>query len=329
MKLQILVPQYHETEKELVNLLNSIMIQQGIDLQKDIEVIIGNDGSDIFISEDFLKKYPFKIRYEKFKHINLAGCRQNLFDIATAEYVMFCDSDDMFLTVNALNSILLAIDVKRPKIMAFDFYEEVKSPNNKFTYHCHHNDNIWVHGKVYQRQFILNNDIKWHPEVETNEDSCFNVLAFTLAEKEHGLIYFDDIIYLWKWRDGSITRKTGSYTQDHWDDLIDSFNYNIKDFLDRGFGDEGKYWSAYCMYATYYSMLDPKWDQPDMAYNKEKTIKKLKQFYNDHKLLIKNLDPKQKDKAYIENRKKLNKKGIYQESITYEDWFKKYILDDE
>ena len=64
MKFQILIPQYKETDDIVKPLLDSIAIQQNIDFN-EIGVIICNDGSDIYLTEDFLKSYPFKIEYYK------------------------------------------------------------------------------------------------------------------------------------------------------------------------------------------------------------------------------------------------------------------------
>ena len=58
MKLQILIPQYEETDEIVKPLLDSIAIQQNIDFN-DIGVIIVNDGSDVHLSDDFLQSYPF------------------------------------------------------------------------------------------------------------------------------------------------------------------------------------------------------------------------------------------------------------------------------
>ena len=46
-KLNILIPQYNESEKDISPLLNSIALQQNINFD-EIGVIICNDGSDIF-----------------------------------------------------------------------------------------------------------------------------------------------------------------------------------------------------------------------------------------------------------------------------------------
>ena len=53
MKLQILVPQYHETDDVVKPLLDSIALQQNVDFE-EVGVVICNDGSDVFLSEDLL-----------------------------------------------------------------------------------------------------------------------------------------------------------------------------------------------------------------------------------------------------------------------------------
>ena len=57
MKLQILVPQYHETDQVIKPLLDSIAIQQNVDFN-EVGVIIVNDGSKVRLSKTFLKSYP-------------------------------------------------------------------------------------------------------------------------------------------------------------------------------------------------------------------------------------------------------------------------------
>ncbi len=95
MKLQILVPQYDETDEVVKPLLDSLAIQQNVDFN-EFGVIICNDGSETFLTEDFLNSYPFKIEYYKEPHRGVSGTRNACLDYSTADYVMFCDADDMF-----------------------------------------------------------------------------------------------------------------------------------------------------------------------------------------------------------------------------------------
>ena len=124
MKLQLLIPQFNETDDVMRPMLESISTQQGIDLKNDIEVLIGNDGSDIKLSEEFLGSFSYPIRYFQFEHTGLPGTRGKLYDLATADYVMFCDADDMFLTNIALYTIFSFME-KGFDALVVDFLEEV------------------------------------------------------------------------------------------------------------------------------------------------------------------------------------------------------------
>ena len=105
MKLQILVPQYKETEYIIKPLLDSVEIQQNVDLKNDVGVIIVNDGTDTHLSRDFLDGYTFHIDYYLHEHKGVSATRNACLDYATADYVMFCDADDM-LPYNAFEVIM-------------------------------------------------------------------------------------------------------------------------------------------------------------------------------------------------------------------------------
>ena len=150
MKLQILIPQYEETDKIIKPLLDSIALQQGINFN-EIGVIICNDGSDVFLSEELLNNYPFKIEYYKEPHRGVSGTRNACLDYATAEYVMFCDADDMFYNACGLWIIFREIEVGFDSLVSV-FTEETHIPNTKqITYINHEADSTFVHGKVHRR----------------------------------------------------------------------------------------------------------------------------------------------------------------------------------
>ena len=101
MKLQILIPQYQETDDVVKPLLDSIALQQNVPME-EIGVIICNDGSDVFLSDKLLSAYPFDIQYHHEPHRGVSGTRNACLDYAEADYVMFCDADDMFANVCGL-----------------------------------------------------------------------------------------------------------------------------------------------------------------------------------------------------------------------------------
>lgn len=168
MKLQILIPQYKETDEIIKPLLDSLAIQQNVPF-KELGVIICNDGSDVFLSESLLSQYPFDIQYHKESHKGVSATRNACLDYSTAEYVMFCDADDMFYNACGLWIIFNEID----KMGGFDslvsvFVEETRVPfdmtigsNNiiikkgDVQYINHDMDSTFVHGKVHRRQYLL------------------------------------------------------------------------------------------------------------------------------------------------------------------------------
>ena len=96
-KLDILIPQYKETYEIIKPLLDSIALQQNVDLVNDVGVIIVNDGSNVKLSEEKLRaQYPFFLKYVEAEHRGVSATRNRALDESDADYVMFCDADDMF-----------------------------------------------------------------------------------------------------------------------------------------------------------------------------------------------------------------------------------------
>ena len=154
MRLQFLVPQYEETDEVIKPLLDSIAIQQSIDFN-DIGVIICNDGSDVKLTEDFLNSYPFKIDYFQEEHKGVSATRNACLDHADAEYVMFCDADDMFCHACGIYMIFTELDNNGDfDTLTSAFTEETRNPEDKeqIVYINRDVDSTFVHGKVHRRR---------------------------------------------------------------------------------------------------------------------------------------------------------------------------------
>lgn len=319
MKLQLLITQYNEIEDVIRPMLTSIETQQGVDLKKDIEVIIANDGSDVKLSGDFLGSFSYPIRYIHCEHSGLPGCRAHLMDEATAEYVMFCDADDMFLSNLALYTILAVLE-KGCDALVCDFYEEVQDKNTgRSGFFQHRRDQSFVHGKVYRRQFLLENHIVWHPDILCHEDSCFNLLALKIAKD---VKYCGLPLYLWKWRDVSICRGDRLYVPKTYVHMIESNARLVQDFLERGMVEEARYYANVLLYGTYYMLNKPIWTDPMNAKYRCRTEKCFQEYYRSHRSLIRGIDPKV-EKAIIQGTKRrvLNE-GVLLEGFTFDDWIR-------
>jgi glycosyltransferase involved in cell wall biosynthesis len=90
-------------------------------------VIIVNDGSDIMLSEKLLNSYPYRIDYYKAPHRGVSATRNTCLDYAQADYVMFCDADDMFCSVCGLWLIFREIETGFDTLSS-KFMEEAMQP---------------------------------------------------------------------------------------------------------------------------------------------------------------------------------------------------------
>jgi len=319
MKLQLLIPQFNETDEVMRPMLESISTQQGVDLKNDIEVLIGNDGSDIKLSEEFLGSFPFSIRYEIFDHSGLPGTRGRLFDLATADYVMFCDADDMFFTNLALYTIFAYTD-KGCDALVCDFMEEViDKKSGRSLFFPHKKDSTFVHGKVYRRQFLLDNHIVWHPDVKCHEDSGYNCLALKVAKD---VKYCQMPLYLWKWREGSICRKDPLYVPKTYTRMIYSNGWLVKDLLDRGMVGDARYYVAVLVYGTYYMLNKKIWLDPMNARYRYETEKCFQEYFRKHKILFQSIDTKMKNRIIAGTKRRVLNEGVLLEGFTFDDWIK-------
>lgn len=318
MKLQLLIPQYKETDEIVRSMLDSLKIQQGIDFS-EFEVLYGNDGSDVKLSEDLFKEYPFSIRYFQYEHSSPAGTRQKLFEEATADYVMFCDADDMFLSVLALNTIFAFIS-KGFDALITDFIEEVKDRNSgRFLFIPHKKDSTFVHGKVYRRQHLIDNDIQWKPDIRYHEDGSYNILAIYTAKS---LKHCPMPIYLWKWRDNSVCREDPLYVLKTYTRMIYSNAYLIQDFMTRNMLDKAKFYVATLVYGTYYMLNKPIWLDPMNAKYRYETEKCFKEYFAKHRDLFNGLDARTRNQVIAGTKRRVLTEGVMLEQFTFDEWIK-------
>ena len=220
MKLQILIPQYKETEEVIKPLLDSIEIQQNIDLKNEVGVIIVNDGTDVHLSREFLNRYTYHIDYYLNEHKGVSATRNACLDYATADYVMFCDADDMFYNACGLYIVFREFENGGFDSLVSAFIEESRIPGtNEPVYINHDMDSTFVHGKVHRRKYLLDNNIRWNDKLTIHEDSYFNCLCQKLAKE---LKYSQTSFYLWKWRDDSVCRNDFKYILKTYNNMLDS-----------------------------------------------------------------------------------------------------------
>ena len=94
--LSILVPHYNEEFSVVKPLLDSIRVQQNINLD-EIEVVICDDGPDaVDISAELMGYFDLDIKYYREEKGGVSKMRNLAFQHSTGEYVCWADCDDCF-----------------------------------------------------------------------------------------------------------------------------------------------------------------------------------------------------------------------------------------
>ena len=316
MKLQILVPQYRETDKVIKPLLDSIAIQQNVSFE-EIGVVICNDGSDVFLSDEFLKSYPFKVEYYKEPHRGVSATRNACLDHAKADYVMFADADDMFSNVCGLWIIFREMETGFDSLVSM-FIEESRHPQTKEPLYLNHEmDSTFVHGKVHRRKYLLEQNIRFNDKLTIHEDSYFNILCQNLSQN---VKYCQTPFYLWKWRDESVCRHDPKDILKTYGNMLDSNDALIDQFLQRKLKDKAMFFTGFMVFDAYYTMNKPEWiDQENQEY-RSKTEHHFAEWYHKHKDLWDQISDADKMQISNQVRTRSVMEGMQMEIVTIKEW---------
>ena len=326
MIFQLIVPQYNENEEVLRNLLDSVALQQNVNFN-DIGVVIINDGNpNSYLSTKFLRSYPFKIDYIKSKHLGVSAARNTGLDHATADYVMFCDADDMFFNACGLYIVFNQIAKGGFETFVSCFLEETRNPESKeIVYVQHDADSTFVHGKIHNRKFLIDNKIRWNEKLTIHEDSYFNCLCQKIASPEKA-IYCPSAFYLWKWRDNSVCRHDPKYILKTFNNMLDSNTELVNEFIKRNRASDAQFHSVAMIYESYFTMNKPEWINQENKEYREATEKRFTEYYKKFKFLFDAIDEKIKAQIIMTIKNRMFQEGLLLESITFDDWIK-HILE--
>ena len=223
--LSVIIPAYNCSDT-IARLLESISIQY----DDDIEVIICDDQStDNFM--DKVKPYYDKlnIKYYKTKNRDIhcpGNTRFDALDKATGEWIIFIDSDDMFC-LNAFRSIKKAIkECDDDCNLIISNFKQYDPKIKKFI--PVYNSMVWLHGKIYNRKWLFENDINFKENLYMLEDMHFNNMVIANIIGCDGKIkYIDDFTYVRIDNDKSFTNSidTNKYkiVEIHFNDYITAF----------------------------------------------------------------------------------------------------------
>lgn len=317
MKLQILIPQYRETDDIIKPLLDSIALQQNVDFDQ-IGVIVCNDGTDVHLSDKLLRSYPFDIQYHLEPHRGVSGTRNACLDYATADYVCFCDADDMFFNACGLYIIFREIDNGGFDSLVSAFVEESRNPADKSPLYVNHDmDSTFVHGKFHRRQYLLDNNIRWNDALTIHEDSYFNCLAQKLSQN---VKYCPTAFYLWKWRDESVCRHDPQYILKTYNNMLDSNTALVEQFIKRQRINDAQSYAVSMIYDAYFTMNKAEWLNQDNQEYRRATELRFKRYYQQFETLFASCPDNVRGQIIMGIKNRMFGEGLLMETQTFDQW---------
>ena len=190
-KVSIIVPVYN-VEKYLRRCLDSLVMQS----LNDIEIIVVNDGtkdnSQVIIDE-FVRKYPNKVRSYSKENGGLGDARNFGLQFATAQYIGFIDSDDyvehnmyelLYLKALQENADIVLCDIEyvwenSNRKLKIDGLREIKNTDIQKAAFL---SPLFAWNKLYQRDLFMNSSIRY-PLNLWYEDIPVTLPLFALANK--------------------------------------------------------------------------------------------------------------------------------------------------
>lgn len=132
--------------------------------------------------------------------------------------------------------------------------------------------------------------------------------------------YCQTPFYLWKWRDESVCRHDPKYILKTYNNMIDSNDALIDEFLKRGMQDKAMYFTAFMIFDAYYTMNKPEWINQENKEYRDNTEKRFGEYFKKRKDMWNNLSIN--DKMMISNqiRTRSVMEGMQMEAITIDSW---------
>lgn len=170
------------------------------------------------------------INYIKLKkNLGKPGLVRNVgIERTTCPYIMFLDSDDMLMPMAA--ELLTRASIQhRPDVIIGAFLTEYIEEKEEDKYKIYDTNKVtWLHGNLYSRKFLKNNDIMFDDNL--NEDGSFNLKSIKLAKTIYKI---EQPISIWCHNAKSITRSDKDFLIGIGEDYIKTYSDAIKFILEK------------------------------------------------------------------------------------------------
>lgn len=184
--IDLIVTHYDEPWSIGKKFFDMLAMQRNIDFS-DIRVILVQDGKENALPwKDLLNEYPYKIKVASIpEHRGVSTARNAGLQVAEAEWVMFCDFDDMFADVVSIRGILQVLPTDDADVIWMRTYREervraTKRDNSGVFVNCLDENFYFTHGKLYKRAVLNQHGIRFDARLKYEYESVFNHIALSV-----------------------------------------------------------------------------------------------------------------------------------------------------
>ena len=219
--LDIIITHYKEPWEVCRKLFLSLDMQRVVKWD-EIHVTVINDGGHR-LPDEKLAEMGFRVEQLDIPHGGVSAARNAGIEHATGDWIMFCDCDDSFSNIYALMDIqnVLTKDSLQRYDLLWAMVAEEDCIQGAHLIYLMPKQKIFVfcHGKVYRRQFLIDENIRFDTTLTFNEDSFFNAVIIARTPYQRiGEIKSHAPVYAWIRRENSVTTSSnapddGAYCQ--------------------------------------------------------------------------------------------------------------------
>ena len=211
--IDIIIPIYN-SRKTLPYTLLSICRQS---IKEKIRVLLVDDcSSDSY--DDIIEKFSDETKIKIVSLNNNSGpgiARQYGMEHSRSKYICFVDSDDLLSSIDSLEMLYKEIEKGYDMVYSSVYHED--------------QDTVFqplgdLHGKIYRRKFIVDNNIKFN-NTRYHEDNAFNNLVIVHGAKVN---FLDLVTYDYIYNGDSTTKKNMSKAFERLEIYIDNMEYVVK-----------------------------------------------------------------------------------------------------
>lgn len=322
MTLDLIVPHYKEPWETCKYLFDTLATQRGINLD-DIRVIVVNDG-DCFLSDDCFTGYPYKVEYLKKPHGGVSAARNYGLDHSSADYVMFCDIDDGFLSNYGLYLVFSAMHEGFDMLVSAFVEESFSNDEKRIPLILPRKDDMtFVHGKAYLREFLTENDLRFDDSLTIHEDGYFNLLAYTVAKANGKVKKIETPFYLWRWNDDSVVRNNrGDFVLKTYSHLMAARTKTCEEMKRRGFEEEYRVSVCMTVLNSYYDFQKTRYHMPQNARYLKEAEKAFKRYFEQFGKAFKDCTNSQIADIAVASRANAVANGMLMEQQDLKSWLK-------